>query len=307
MRLRSLPVLAAASLLLVGCGGSDERSAQSQPGEPQPTAGTIEALWKAPGEDVGLIQGTRDYAPGELRVSFLVVRGNGAPLERPQARVWLSRGLKQRPFLRTTARLEPIGIPGGSRAAVGSIYVTRFRVPEPGKYWLLAEPVGAQQPVQALGNVVVNPQFSAPVVGDRPPASDTPTLASTGGDLDALSTSARPVRELYRRSVRDMLDAHAPFVVVFATPAYCESRACGPTVEIVDEVRRRAAGSDARFHHVEIYEDNDPDKGVNRWVKEWDLPSEPWVFVVGRDGKIAARFEGHVSVDELTAAVERVS
>jgi hypothetical protein len=46
---------------------------------------------------------------------------------------------------------------------------------------------------------------------------------------------------------------------------------------------------------------------VNRWVKEWNLPSEPWVFVVGRDGRVAAKFEGAVSVPELTAAVELVA
>ena len=68
-----------------------------------------------------------------------------------------------------------------------------------------------------------------------------------------------------------------------------------------------AAGSGVRFHHVEIYEGNDPNNPVNRWVREWNLPSEPWVFVVGRDGRVAARFEGHVSVAELQAAVERVA
>ena len=104
-----------------------------------------------------------------------------------------------------------------------------------------------------------------------------------------------------------MIEARAPFVVTFATPAFCESRACGPTVEVVDEVRRRTAGSGVRFHHVEIYEGNDPNNPVNRWVTEWNLPSEPWVFVVGSDGKVAARFEGHVSVEELRAAVQRVS
>jgi hypothetical protein len=304
VRSRSLTVSAAALVLLAGCGGSEEGADEPAPAAP---AGTIEALWKAPGEDVGLIQGTRDYAPGLLRVSFLVVRGNGATVDRPRARVWLSRGLKQRPFLRTTARLDSIGIPGGSTADVGSIYVARFRVREPGTYWLLAEPVGAAQPVQGLGNIVVNPRFAAPVVGDPAPASKTPTLASAGGAFEAVSTSPRPSRELYRWSVAEMLEARVPFVVVFATPAFCESRACGPTVEVVDEVRRRTAGSDVRYHHVEIYEGNDPNNGVNRWVEEWNLPSEPWVFVVGRDGKVAARFEGHVSVAELAAAVERVS
>jgi hypothetical protein len=305
VRSRPPAFLAAALVLASGCGGSDD--ATSTAATQAAPAGSIEALWRAQGEDVGLIQGTRDYAPGVLRISFLVVRGNGAAVELPRARVWLARGLKQKPFLRGTARLERIGIPGGSTADIGSIFVTQLRVDKPGTYWLLAEPEGADQPVQGLGNVVVEADFKAPVVGERAPASKTPTLASAGGDLGAISTSSPPVPELYRWSVAEMLKARAPFVVTFATPAFCESRACGPTVEVVDQVRRNVAGSHVRFHHVEIYKGNDPNNGVNRWVTEWNLPSEPWVFVVGRDGKVAARFEGHVSVAELRAAVERVS
>ena len=57
-----------------------------------------------------------------------------------------------------------------------------------------------------------------------------------------------------------------------------------------------------RYIHVEIYKDNNPAQGVNRWVGEWHLPSEPWVFVVGRDGRIKERFEGSVSVAELERA-----
>ena len=58
-----------------------------------------------------------------------------------------------------------------------------------------------------------------------------------------------------------------------------------------------------RFIHVEVFEDNDPAKGFNRWLKEWNLPTEPWTFLVGSDGRIAERFEGTVSVDELEQAV----
>ena len=96
-----------------------------------------------------------------------------------------------------------------------------------------------------------------------------------------------------------------PFVVAFATPKYCASRTCGPTVDVVSTVRRDHADSGVRFIHVEIYEDNDPAKGVNQWVTEWKLPSEPWVFLVGPDGKIRDRFEGTVSVRELDASVRQ--
>ena len=302
-----VPAVAAALALLAGCGGSDSGSNATTAGSGKPPAGSIEALWKAPGEDVGMIQGTRDYAPGAVRVTFLVIRGDGAAVERPRARVWLARGLKQKPFLEATARLEPIGVPGGGGADALALYVAEVSVDRPGKYWMLAEPIGAPRPIQALGNVVVNESPASPEIGAPAPESRTPTLESVDGDLEVLSTATKPEPALYRWSVADSLDAGAPFVLAFATPRFCESRTCGPTVDVVDAVRRRFERDGVRFIHVEIYEDNDPAKPVNRWVKEWSLPSEPWVFVVGRDGRVASKFEGAVSVSELTAAVEQVA
>jgi hypothetical protein len=302
-----VPAVAAALVLLAGCGGSDSGSNSATAGSGKPPTGSIQALWKAPGEDVGLIQGTGDYAPGALRVTFLVIRGNGASVERPRARVWLARGLRQKPFLEATARLEHVGLPGGVGAEALALYVAELSVDQPGKYWMLAEPIGAPQPIQALGNVVVKESPAAPEIGSPAPTSKTPTLETAGGDLEALSTATEPEPALYRWSVAESLEARAPFVVAFATPRFCESRTCGPTVDVVDAVRGRFEDDGVRFIHVEIYEDNDPTKPVNRWVREWNLPSEPWVFVVGRDGRVAAKFEGAVSVPELTEAVEKVA
>ena len=92
---------------------------------------------------------------------------------------------------------------------------------------------------------------------------------------------------------------------MFATPKYCTSRTCGPVVDVVSAVRRKHTASGIRFIHVEIYKDNDPAKGVNQWVTQWRLPSEPWVFLVGPDGKVRDRFEGTVSVRELDASVRK--
>jgi hypothetical protein len=77
-------------------------------------------------------------------------------------------------------------------------------------------------------------------------------------------------------------------------------------VDVVEEVARRFEGEQIRFIHVEVFEGNDPAQGYNRWMREWQLPTEPWTFLVGADGRIAARFEGTVSVNELEDAV-RVS
>jgi hypothetical protein len=261
----------------------------------------------APGDDVAVVPGTSDYAPGVSRVSFLVVDSQSRLVSTPTARVWVARGLKQRPFLQTTARSEPIGVPGGETADAGSIYVAQVRLPSPGKYWLLAEPVGAPSPVQALGNLVVRPHTAAPGVGDRALASRTPTLASTDGRLAELTTSKHPDRALYRVSVAQALAAKRPFVLTFATPLYCQSRTCGPVVDVVSAVRKRFAASRIPFIHVEIYAGNDPANGTNRWVKQWQLPTEPFTFVVDGAGVIRARFEGAFSVRELTAAVRRVA
>ena len=292
MRLAAVLGLAACSIA-AGCGGSS--SAQEGP-----DVQTLEALWRAPGEDVAVVPGSSDFGPGTVRFTFLVIDGQGRVVTRPTAKIWLARGLRSEPFAQTTARSESIGVGTGEPGEPEEVFVAELELEEPGKYWLLAEPVGGRK-IQALGNVVVKEATAAPDVGAPAVASDTPTLENA--TLEELTTSTMPDRELYRSSIEDALAAKSPFVVAFATPKYCTSRTCGPVVEVVSEVRRRHASAGIRFIHVEIYEDNDPAKGENGWVRQWKLPSEPWVFVVGKDGTIAARFEGTVSVRELDDAV----
>jgi hypothetical protein len=290
--------MVASSMILAGCGSSSEA------GE-EPRSGSLEALWRAPGDDVAFVAGTSDYGPGRVRLTFLVVDEQGRVITRPTARVWVARALEAEPFAETTARAEPIGVENKEHDADSDeIFVTHLELERPGKYWVLAEPVGGRK-IQAIGNVVVAKKAAAPAVGDRAIASDTPTLESTGGDLEALTTQKPPDRELLRTSIADALAAKTPFVVTFATPAYCQTRTCGPVVDIVSEVRRRYESGGIRFIHVEIYEGNDPAKGTNGWVNEWKLPSEPWTFLVGADGRIKERFEGIFSVRELDEAVQR--
>jgi hypothetical protein len=287
-------------LVLGGCGGSGGSTATStQPGGGQ----TLEQLWRAPGDDVAVVPGTENYEPGDVRVSFLVTNSEGQVLTLPTARVWVAKALEDRPFLETDAKLERIGVPGESTADATHIYVATLKLPHAGKYWMLAEPEGGKDKVQALGNVVVVKDDPPPDVGDPAPVSDTPTISSTGGDLSQLTTRTPPDESLLQYSVADSLAAKVPFVVTFATPKFCASRTCGPVVDVEEEVQRHFKDEDVRFIHVEVYEDNDPAKGYNQWMKEWNLPTEPWTFLVNANGTIVDRFEGTVSVDELETAV----
>lgn len=290
-----------ACVLLSGCGGSTGASA------PATTAGsndrTLQDLWQEPGKSVGITAGSANFQPGPVRFSFIVLDRQGRQIVRPKARVWVSTALDAAPVIATTATLERAGVPGGDQGLAGTFYVSRFTLPKPGKYWLLADLAGGKVPVHALGNVIVQKHDPPPDVGDPAIASATPTIASTGGDLAKLTTRVPPDVSLLRYSIADSLKARAPFVVTFATPKFCTSRTCGPTVDVVLAAQRRFRRDGVRFIHVEVYEGNDPAKGPNEWMKEWKLDTEPWTFLVDRKGKIVGRFEGVVSLDELERAI----
>ena len=291
------------ALLAAGCGGSSGEAGEETTEVP---AGSLEARWRAPGEDVSIVAGTSDYGPGKNRVSFLVVDGAGQVVSSPTARFWVAKALKAEPFQTGTAHRERIGVPGGLEADAQDLYVAEVELPGPGTYWLLAEPVAASKKIQAVGNLVVKSMPAAPTVGDRAIPSDNPT-ASTVAEAKKISTSKPPDLPLLRSSVNEAMAAKVPFVVTFATPEFCASRTCGPVVQVVDSVRKRFTGTPVRFIHVEIYEGNDPANGVNRWVEEWKLPTEPFTYVVGADGMITAKFEGAFSAGELETAVRRAS
>jgi hypothetical protein len=286
-----IAVLGAAAVLCAGCGGSHGSNGI-----------TLDSILKRPGPDIGVTAGASEFVPGLVRFPFLVIDSAAKPVYRPRATVWVARSQHGTPFAHVDAPLEPIGIPGRSEPAFGGvtrIYVLRVRIPRTGRYWLVAQPAGAH--VQALGAIDVHARSRSVAVGARAPRSDTPTLATA--PAKQITTSNPPDLPLLRYSVAQSLAAHAPFVVAFATPKFCTSRTCGPVVDVVEVARKRFAASEVRFIHVEVFRDNDPAKGYNRWMGQWGLASEPWVFLVGRDGRVQAKFEGSVSEAELAAAI----
>jgi hypothetical protein len=143
-----------------------------------------------------------------------------------------------------------------------------------------------------------------PAVGDRAIGVHTQTEADVGGDLTKLTTRVPPAAEMHQADLADVL-GREPVVLLFATPALCQTRVCGPVVDIAEQVRTRS-GEGVTFIHQEIYRDNDPGKGVRDPVARWRLPSEPWAFVIDSTGRITTRLEGAFSAQELTRAVERV-
>jgi hypothetical protein len=301
-------LIAALAGLLAACGGGGSSATESSPATQkgaQLPSWVKQALSAKSGPDVAVTMGSSDFAVGDNRVVFLVVRGNGALVQAPTAAIAYATE-DGRP--RTAkAVLQQLGANEHAHATdephdhldVTDVYVAHVQTPEPGRYWFVADPAGEK--IQAIGTLEVQEQSVSPALGAKAPPSDNPTVASA--PAKDITTAHPPDTELLRYSIADSIEAQVPFVVVFATPQFCVSRVCGPTVEVVQKVAKKFDRDGVRFIHVEIYTDNDPKKGFNRWVQEWNLPTEPWVFLVDGAGVIRGKFEGAVSVSELERAV----
>lgn len=193
---------------------------------------------------------------------------------------------------RATTTLYPyLGIGGGG------MYVVRSDFDEAGEWGiaaLVARP--GEPPIEVRASFQVRAESATPGIGNRAPASRTQTSV-IAEEIEKFS-SARPVDvSLYQFSIHEALQQKKPLLVLFATPGFCTSRTCGPTLEVFQGLHQRLAGR-ANFIHVEIYKDGKPGDVVAA-VKEWNLPSEPWLFVIDAEGRVADKFEGSFTTEEV--------
>ncbi len=153
--------------------------------------------------------------------------------------------------------------------------------------------------------------------GEPAPPSDTPTAADVGGDLARISTDDDPEPTFYERSVADARAAGEPFVLAFATPKFCVTQACGPTLDRLKPI----AGDypDVTFINVEPYQlevrdgQLQPVTDANGLlqavpsVRDYGLLTEPYIFLVDADGTITASFEAVVGEPELRTALDELT
>jgi hypothetical protein len=141
----------------------------------------------------------------------------------------------------------------------------------------------------------------APRVGEQAPRIATPTIKEVS--VDELTTDPQPDLRFYEQSLDKALANGRPTVIVFSTPAYCVSSACGPLLENIKGVIDDYPSVD--FLHVEVFTgltepDFAPDLNhIATAVAAYTLPTEPWVFVADGSGTIVARFEGAMDPGEL--------
>jgi len=140
--------------------------------------------------------------------------------------------------------------------------------------------------------------------GQTAPALDTPTAAEANNDLSQLTSAQGPNPAFYQLSLAEALATARPTVLLFATPAFCQTRFCGPAYELIDELQQRY-GDAFNFVHVEVYTGL-PNPAANNWevapaMTGFGLTTEPWLYLIDGDGTIVYRVEGVFT----TAEVER--
>jgi hypothetical protein len=187
---------------------------------------------------------------------------------------------------------------------VRGLYVTRVHLDTPGNWSVALRPAG-MSPTSATPFVVTD-DVLVPEVGEAAPVVATRTTNEYS--LEELTSDPDPEPSFYALSLDEALDNGKPTVVIFATPAFCTSQTCGP---MLDQVQALSSDHpDVNFLHIEIYENLEAETFAElrtvAAVREWGLPSEPWVFFIDAAGIVTARVEGAASEAEIDAAISSV-
>jgi hypothetical protein len=314
-------VLLACAFVTAGCGGDDaDEKANQPPPEARPeqfpsAAGkTLVDLREAlPQAGPVLAPSVTQFTLGDNRLGFGLFTASRAQIADAAVAVYVAPEGGEEARGPYVARYESLEVKPQFRSqssasdpdAARSVYVADIPFDKPGNYNLLGiarldgRLVAA---TSALPQLTVAREDVVPGAGDTAPLINTPTEADAGGDIESIDTRVPP-STMHEKNFADVVGKE-PVVLVFATPRLCQSRVCGPVVDVAEQLKAEY-GDQAEFIHMEIFRDNDINKGFRPQIATWRLPTEPWVFTIDRKGKVAARLEGAYSAGELEDAIQK--
>ncbi|HVS28717.1 MAG TPA: hypothetical protein VHE14_04145 [Solirubrobacteraceae bacterium] len=328
------PALAVACLLLLGagvagCDSGSKKAAQSPPARisekqvvrqiataanvrpgdfPPATGATLQQLANttSPGLQLGLASAS--LTPGRSRIAFGLIDPKGQFVYAPSVvYIAASPGVRARgpfpapldsmlvapPFRSRNAAADP--------ATTAAVYATHVPLGDPGHYAMLVITRGPSGLLGSTAQVDVAARSPIPQVGAVAPAVATDTAASVGGNVAKLTTRI-PADDMNKVSFSSVVGKR-PVVLLFSTPALCQSRVCGPVTDVALSLERQYGGK-VTFIHQEVYRDNQVKLGLRPPLQAFHLQTEPWLFTVDRHGRIAARLEGAFGVNEFRQAIE---
>lgn len=188
-------------------------------------------------------------------------------------------------------------------------FAPTLTIPEPGPYRLV---VTSGDQAAGLGLMALDPQdVRVPGSGQPMPQLDTPTVGDPG-DVDPICTRTPPC-EFHSHTPAEMLDAGEPFVLLIATPAYCQTEFCGPVLDVLIDVQPDFPG--LTMIHAEVYSNPaevdgnfaDPNLRVAPVLQELGMDYEPSLFIVGSDGLVVHRLDNVYDEIELRDSLRDVA
>ncbi|HLZ73012.1 MAG TPA: thioredoxin family protein [Dehalococcoidia bacterium] len=328
------------SLALLACGGGKNNTAAGAkapakaPAATQAAAATPDLAGPAcpPGGSLRPVIASSELVTGPNRFTIGILDRQCTPI--PDAKVHLkffelvgqAQGNQAQGTLRFEAdatfrspgreaglpAVETVTRPDGTRISVASggddvgIYEAQVAFDKAGNWGVEADVTGAD----AVHSGVVRTPFTVlaqsttPAIGSPAPRSQNLTVKDDP-QFKLIDTSAHPSADMHTETVAEAIAQHHPTLVLFATPGYCTSRLCGPELELARKLEPKYQGK-ADFIHIEIYK-NPQTKELMPAVEEWRLQTEPWFFVVDKNGNVAAKFEGPTTLEEIDAALTKVT
>lgn len=304
-----------AAIVFAGCGGDDKtgeggqnasRSAAFETAIREARSVTTADFPKPAGRSLEEIAGTvaavnlglatSVYTPGKNRLAFGVI-DNRRSFVYGKTAVYLARGPDDEARGPYPAPADPLVVDPAFRSrggaeesdAIAAIYEAQVELPKAGDWSVLAITKSGGKTYGAGTSLKVTRSSKIPSVGERAPRVATETRASAGGDLEKIETRVPP-DDMHEKSFADVA-SRKPVALLFATPALCQSRVCGPVVDIAAQLQK-TYGERVEFIHQEVYVDNDLKKGLRPPLRAFNLQTEPWLFTIDARGRVAARLEG---------------
>jgi len=319
---RLLPILVLLAALLTGCG-----QATIAPSASQPTSTANAGQGAAQGGDVQPVFAFSEAVAGKNRIAIVLVRNN-TPLNDPNVKVHLR-------FFNLDEANPQIKFEADA-AYYGQGLPTAFYVAYPtfDKAGNWGVEIQTQLPGQAAPSVSkqrldVKEHSNVPIVGQ--PAISTKTLTVKDvPDVAQLSSGTQVDPAMYQISLDQALQNGKPTALLFATPAFCKTATCGPSLDVMQGLQKQY-GDKVNFIHSEVYkypfdqsvqlqqdgtqkaakENRAPttdelSAGLSDAMVAWKLDSEPWLFLIDAKGTVAGRYEGGITKEEIGPALEKL-
>jgi hypothetical protein len=276
----ALGIALAAALALAGCAASVSGAS---------TAGG-DSLMVSP-QDSSLTVGVDRVSVALLDARRNPVNASGVTL---QVRSAAGRVVETRPLSNIAPQYG--GIP---------VYVGLVRFPDVGQFEYVVQGTSNGSAVSGHAFVTVSLHGPEVAVGDRVPAESQAILGDPGVTIAKIDSGVPP-DSWHNETIAQGVAQHKPMVLFFGDPAYCPSKTCGPTRDILQQLCQQFCGQ-LLFEHIETYYPAGPpgpSATVNPAFDAFHLQTDPWIYFVNANGVVSDRYEGPVTLAELTQSAQ---